>query len=258
MSHAAWKLEHLLSRSMKPDKVSGEEASVVLDGLEVPVRIKRHPRSRSLSLRIDPKNRGVLLTIAHGVPVSEALAFVYERKHWVTERLERLSEQPVIDDGSEIALRGEPYDIVWQQDGPRKPYAADGEIRLGGVREHIGRRLERWLRDEALASIREDGALYFDRAGIVDPPRVGLTNARRRWGSCSTNSGLRIHWRLIMAPEMVRRSVVAHEIAHLRHMNHSPDFYAWMDSIYQDDRIAADRWLKQHGHALQQLDFSGA
>lgn len=241
-----------------PQSGSVDSARVILDGLEVPVRIRRHPRSRSLSLRIDPKNRGVLLTIARGVLLSEALDFVHERKDWVMPRLERLSEQPVIGDGSQIAFRGHGHIIEWCAKGPRKPRINDGRIMLGGVREHLGRRLERWLRDQALQVIKEDAALYFARAGIDDPPRVGLTNARRRWGSCSTNSGLRIHWRLIMAPDSVRRSVVAHEIAHLKHMNHSADFYAWMDALYQEDRKAADRWLRQHGNGLHQLDFTGA
>ncbi|WOE75830.1 M48 family metallopeptidase [Alterisphingorhabdus coralli] len=258
MSRAALTLERLLSRSARAQGGAGNGTSVILDGLEVPVRIKRHPRSRSLSMRIDPKNRGVSLTIAHGVPVSEALAFVHERKDWVTERLERLSEQPVVGDGAELAFRGEPYQVQWRADEGRQPCIIGDQIILGGDKDLIGRRLERWLRNEALETIKADAALYFDRAGIADPPRVGLTNARRRWGSCSTNSGLRIHWRLIMAPDMVRQSVVAHEVAHLRHMDHSADFYAWMDAIYQDNRIAADRWLKRHGHALNQLDFGEA
>ena len=48
----------------------------------------------------------------------------------------------------------------------------------------------------------------------------------------------------------VRRSVVAHEVAHLRHMNHSPDFYAWLDHLFEGDRKSADRWLKAHGRGL--------
>ncbi|MEO1043966.1 MAG: SprT family zinc-dependent metalloprotease [Pseudomonadota bacterium] len=250
-------LERLLSRSAGRAVPSAEPLSVMLDGLEVPVRIRRHPRSRSLSLRIDPKHRGVLLTVARGVPVREALAFVHERKDWVTERLERLREQPVIGDGSQIAFRGDPYIITWDAQARRKPQIVDDRIEIGGDKAHIGRRLERWLRDQALGAVRQDTALYCQRAGIADPPRVGLTNARRRWGSCSSNSGLRIHWRLIMAPDNVRRCVVAHEVAHLRHMNHSAAFYAWMDALFQEDRIAADKWLKQHGPGLQQLDFSG-
>jgi hypothetical protein len=56
-----------------------------------------------------------------------------------------------------------------------------------------------------------------------------------------------------MAPPMVRRSVVAHEVAHIRHMNHSPAFYAHLDALFPGERKAADRWLKQHGSDLYRV-----
>lgn len=255
-------LADLLARSARAEKLrpspigDADITALAYDGVDVPVRIRRHPRSRSISLRIDPQARGILLTMPRGVPVAEALAFAHQRKDWVMQRLDRLSAQPVIGDGSEIAFRGHPHIIRWSQKGARKPHIADGEIVLGGAGENVGRRIERWLREEALDAIRADAAVYFARAAISNPPRVGLTNARRRWGSCSTHSGLRIHWRLIMAPDMVRRSVIAHEVAHLRHMDHSAEFYGWLDTLFQENRIAADRWLKQHGQGLYQLDFA--
>jgi predicted metal-dependent hydrolase len=56
-----------------------------------------------------------------------------------------------------------------------------------------------------------------------------------------------------MAPVYVRRSVIAHEVAHIRHMNHSADFYAWLDALYEGNRKAADQWLKMHGTGLQRV-----
>jgi predicted metal-dependent hydrolase len=56
-----------------------------------------------------------------------------------------------------------------------------------------------------------------------------------------------------MAPASVRRSVIAHEVAHMRHMNHSPDFYAWLDVLFEGNRKAGDQWLKMHGTGLQRV-----
>ena len=60
-----------------------------------------------------------------------------------------------------------------------------------------------------------------------------------------------------MAPDEVRRSVVAHEVAHLRHMNHSADFYAWLDALFEGDRKSADHWLKAHGRGLYLVGEGG-
>ncbi|MEM8725649.1 MAG: M48 family metallopeptidase, partial [Pseudomonadota bacterium] len=59
-----------------------------------------------------------------------------------------------------------------------------------------------------------------------------------------------INWRLVQAPDHVRRSVVAHEVAHLVHFDHSPAFHALLSDIYEHDIKVADRWLKQHGRSL--------
>lgn len=100
-------------------------------------------------------------------------------------------------------------------------------------------------REVYLADLSE----YCDRAQC-DIPSLSIGDARRRWGSCSGKQAIRLNWRLIMAPPMVRRSVVAHEVAHLKHMNHSKDFYAHLDVVFEGDRKAADRWLKTHGNSL--------
>ena len=77
-----------------------------------------------------------------------------------------------------------------------------------------------------------------------------LTNARRRWGSCARDGTIRINWRLVMAPPYVRRSVVAHEVAHLVHFDHSPAFHAFLGEIYEADIRMANRWLKREGKSL--------
>jgi predicted metal-dependent hydrolase len=81
-------------------------------------------------------------------------------------------------------------------------------------------------------------------------PPLSLSNARRRWGSCSARGTIRLNWRLVMAPDAVRRSVVAHEVAHLVHFDHSREFRALLGSLFEGDLAAADRWLKREGPGL--------
>ena len=83
-------------------------------------------------------------------------------------------------------------------------------------------------------------------------PAVGLSNARTRWGSCSSLSGIRLHWRLIHLPLPLIDYVVAHEVAHLVEMNHSPRFWSVVESLYPG-HVAARKALRQAAAALPSI-----
>jgi predicted metal-dependent hydrolase len=85
---------------------------------------------------------------------------------------------------------------------------------------------------------------------MIALPDLRLTRAQRRWGSCSTSGTVRINWRLVQAPDRVRRSVVAHEVAHCLHFDHSPAFHAELARLFEGDVAEADRWIKAHGRSL--------
>ncbi|HCH93759.1 MAG TPA: metal-dependent hydrolase, partial [Erythrobacter sp.] len=95
----------------------------------------------------------------------------------------------------------------------------------------------------------EDAADYCAR-GQLAPAPVRLSRARKRWGSCSSEGVLRLNWRLVQAPDAIRRSVVAHEVAHLVHFDHSPAFHALLARLYEGDIAQANRWLSAHGREL--------
>src|SRR5690606_31499520 len=110
-------------------------------------------------------------------------------------------------------------------------------------------RLQRWLQGEARLLFAADLADYCERAGRP-PAKLALSSARRRWGSCARSGAIRINWRLVMAPDFVRRSVVAHEVAHLVHFDHSPGFHRLLGALFEGDLQSADAWLKREGRGL--------
>jgi predicted metal-dependent hydrolase len=120
---------------------------------------------------------------------------------------------------------------------------------LGGSASGLEARVRRWLEAEALRLCESDMRDYCAAAGLAPVP-VSLSRAQRRWGSCSDRQRIRINWRLVQAPDFVRRSVVAHEVAHLVHFDHSPAFHALLARIFEGEIQAADRWLKEHGRGL--------
>ncbi len=226
-----------------------ERRSLMVAGRELPVAIRTLRTARRMTLRIAPDGSEARITMPPWGRSGEALAFARERSDWLALQLAAVPPRSAPGVGEVLAYRGERLTIAWRTDAPRRPVLDDGAVHLGGPRESLERRLHRWLESEALRLFGEDIA-DFAAAAQVAQPRVLLSRARRRWGSCTSGGIVRLNWRLVMAPDFVRRSVVAHEIAHLVHFDHSIGFHAFLGDIYDGDLAAANRWLKREGRAL--------
>jgi predicted metal-dependent hydrolase len=239
-------LTRLLLRKPAP---SESPERLTINGRDYALVVRRHPRARAIRLRTDPAKGALLLTLPRHARLGEGIAFARTQADWIEASFARAGSGAPIAPGALIPYRGADHRIDWDARHGRTVLAADGIIRLGGAEDLVETRLTRWLKAEAKRLCTADLADYCGRAS-VPVPALALSSAARRWGSCSANGTIRINWRLVMAPDMVRRSVVAHEVAHLKHMNHSADFYAWLDHLFEGDRKTADRWLKAHGRGL--------
>lgn len=229
---------------------------IEVDGRSYPLRIKRLAQAKRMSLRADPVRGEIKVSGPAHLRTAEALAFARSRRTWLAERFAAAAAPVRLEPGASIGYCGEPLEIVHDPAGGRG-VRIDGEhLHVGGPPELAGKRVERWLRREAKRLMAQDLAFYCARAGC-DHPDLSIGDARSRWGSCSSRGHIRLGWRLVMAPPAIRRSVVAHEVAHLIHMNHSPRFYALLDEIFEGDRKSCDAWLKTHGGGLHMIGADG-
>lgn len=226
-----------------------QDPTIEVGGLLLPVQVRRNALAKRLTLRLAPDGKAVQVTIPRWTPTREALAFARQGAPWLERQLEKVVPARGIADGTIIPFRGLPHAIRHDPALSRRVRLEENAIRLGGPADSLASRLERWLRSEAQTKLADDLAYYCARAGR-SAPALSLSGAQRRWGSCSTKGVIRINWRLIMAPDNVRRSVVAHEVAHLQHFDHSPEFHAALRALFEDDLSAADRWLKREGRSL--------
>ena len=231
---------------------SNGDPVVDVEGEAVPVRILRNPRAKRLSMRVDAVKREIRITMPVYAPSAAAMEFVGKKKEWIAARMQSAPDAAPLVAGAQLAFEGEPHIIRWEESLPRRVARKDGELRLGGPEAMVAQRILRWLKSEAREIFTVEIAEYCAIAE-EEPPRLSLGDPRSRWGSCSSRGTISLSWRLIMAPPNVRRSVIAHEVAHIRHMDHSREFYAWLDDLYEGDRKAADRWLKMHGTGLQRV-----
>ena len=222
---------------------------IVIDGRELPLVVRRLRHARRLTLRLAPDGREVRVSMPSWGRVGDAVEFARLRSGWLAAQLARLPEPQVVAPGATLAYRGETLRIDWHDQAPRRPVLDDGALVLGGPHESMDARIRRWLESEALRLCADDLAHYCALGGHA-VPRLALSRAQRRWGSCAADGSIRINWRLVMAPDFVRRSVVAHEVAHLRHFDHSPAFHAELARMFEGDVDDANRWLKREGRAL--------
>lgn len=215
----------------------------------VPIALRRHPTAKRLTLRLAPDGSEVRITLPRWARSTEAIAFAHARRDWLAAQLAKVPQHEVPGPGSAILYRGETITVDWDEQAARRPALSDGAVRLGGPRTGLEKRLQRWLEREALALFEADMRDYTATASL-EPVPVAISRAQRRWGSCSDKTRIRLNWRLVQAPDHVRRSVVAHEVAHLVHFDHSPAFHALLGEIYEGDIAQADRWLKDKGRGL--------
>jgi predicted metal-dependent hydrolase len=225
------------------------ELTVRIGERELPLAIRRHPRARRLVMRLAPDGSEVRITLPRWGRSEDALVFAHARIEWIASQLSTLPAVQAPQPGGAVFYRGAELAIDWHAAHPRKPRLEGAAMRIGGPVESLSARLQRWLEAEAQRLLEDDLAFYCERARHAAPP-LKLSRAQRRWGSCSDRRAIRINWRLVQAPDAVRRSVVAHEVAHLTHFDHSPAFHALLASLFEDDLREADGWLKVHGRSL--------
>lgn len=224
-------------------------ARIDIAGRTLPIELKRLERARRLTLRLAPDGSAVKVTLPKWCAARDAISFAHARADWLARQLAKVPEPCDPASTGRVLYRGTTLAIDWSPSHSRRPLTAVGTVRLGGAEQTISRRLARWLEQEAAAHFEADAAHYCRRASLPCAP-VRLSRAKRRWGSCSSAGVIRLNWRLIQAPDAVRRSVVAHEVAHLVQFDHSPRFHALLGEIYEDDISAANAWLSAHGRTL--------
>jgi len=217
------------------------------------IRLRRHRRARRYTLRIHPSDREAILTMPPRGTLAEAKDFAQRHGGWIAARLGRLPKAAPFQPGTIVPVRGIAHRIVHRA-GMRGTVWAEtresGEriLCVAGEPEHIDRRVHDHLKREARCDLQKAAQAYAQALG-VKVKRLSIRDQSSRWGSCTSAGSLSFSWRLILAPGFVLDYVVAHEVAHLREMNHGARFWRLVGEMIADvDK--PQLWLNQHGSAL--------
>jgi hypothetical protein len=220
--------------------------------LPVPIEIRKLRSARRLRLRFDEASHSLKLTCPWRTSRRAALSWALDQRDWIETQLARAEPGEPFEPGAKIPLEGDEVILAWVPGTPRTPSLIDAELRAGGPSEGFARRIELFLRRRALEVMSQEAAEYAEAAG-VNVTSVSVGDAGTRWGSCSSRGSIRLSWRLILAPPEVRRFVVAHEVAHLVHLDHSPKFKALEAKLYGPGLAAAKAQLRRLGPRLKRI-----
>jgi predicted metal-dependent hydrolase len=213
---------------------------------EQPFEVRRSARARRVRVTVEGDG-AVRVTLPRRAPARAAAEAVRELAPWIERRRAQLVRAAAEVErapgtvpylGRTLRLRPEPGRTRVHRRGDVLLVPA-GDARAA---------LERWYRRAARAEIAGRLVAAATRAGVT---YTGLTirGQRTRWASCSAGGGMSFNWRLLLAPEAVLDYVIEHEVCHLSVMDHSPRFWALMESRVPGWREQA-AWLRRYGATL--------
>lgn len=211
------------------------ERSIALGTRIIHYRLTRS-RRRSIGMTID--QRGLRVGAPPAAPLVDIERFILDNAAWVLGKLDEWQHDAkrfVIADGAKLPILGAPWTLRLASGNARLDWIEESREMVFSLRANADPKstLSRLLREHALDVFLERAVRFAPRLK-QDLPSITLSNAQTRWGSCSSKSGVRLNWRLIHLPYPQIDYVIAHEFAHLEHMNHSPRFWAEVERLYPD------------------------
>lgn len=220
------------------------------------VKVKKSTRARRMALRLDAKERVFHLVLPKGMSLKSAKAFIDEHERWMKEKLRELPRPVTFDHGETIPVFGRQRTIRIIKRKTLKTtdvILKHNEIlvvtNLDDPTSRIKRALAKWAKDRLTE-------LSLEKAKEIGEEIKAITvrDTKSRWGSCAEDGGLSFSWRLIFAPNEAFDYVVAHEVAHLRHMNHGRHFWNLCRAL-SDDFLEGQYWMQAYGQDLMRYGY---
>ena len=243
----------LTRKGLRDRNAADDPPHVDLDhaGRAIRVALRRVAQARRFTLRVSATTGEVVLTLPRRASLTEALRFADRQCGWIAARLESVPQIIPLEPDAIVPLRDIPHRLVHRPEMRSTQIEnRDGEFHLvvGGTLTHVSRRTTDFLKREAKRDL-EAAVQKYAAALNVRPAGLSLKDTKSRWGSCASSRKLAFSWRLIFAPAYVLDYLAAHEVTHLREMNHSDRFWQLLYGICPETDRAED-WLKMNGAKL--------
>ena len=225
---------------------AGREPRLTIEGRPWPVRVVRHATARRVTLRVEPWEDVVRLTLPRRASLRDALVWAADQEAALAGAAGRRVVARPFRVGGSVPLDGIERRI-WLGEG--RGVRLGEQIAVGGDEAGLSLRLHRALKDHARSLLDRDTRALAQSDGLTIRS-VGIGDPSSRWGSCAADGRLRYSWRLILMPPWVRAMIVAHEVAHLRHPHHQRMFHVEHRRLLGTSTHPATAWLTANGRGL--------
>lgn len=220
------------------------------------IMVKKSRRARRLALRLDAKDRRFHLVIPKGMSLKRAVAFAEEHDAWMNEKLRLLPEEVELKDGRRIPVLGKMRRIRVSYDRRLERTEiemTERDILVSTPLRDPAPRIQRFLKNLARETLTEMAERKANRLGRP-VQAITIRDPKTRWGSCSEDGKIAFSWRLILAPPAAMDYVVAHEVAHLEHMDHSDRFWTCCRRLSRE-YLEGKFWMQNHAHELMRYSI---
>jgi hypothetical protein len=226
--------------------------------IPVPVRVRRHVNAKKMVLRLSPQGDELRLTLPQKLAERHGKLFVQKQRAWIVGQVSNMAEAIPFEPDITLPLFGQNCRLIHhatQRGTIHQEESEKGSLAIGGQIEFFHHRVEQYIYQQAKQRF---GLLAQQLSSQLDvrPASVTIKDTHSRWGSCSSKRRINLSWRLAFAPQEVAHYVVAHEVSHLKHMDHSPAFWQTVAEL-QPDYEAHKDWLRKYGKELHRYGKKG-
>jgi predicted metal-dependent hydrolase len=213
------------------------------DGEALHYQLERRQR-RTVGLKITAD--GLVIHAPKRILLAQLESIILHKADWIRKKLASISAKQIPamqwQDSEQLLLLGNAITLSLAHDlRSRAVNYQPGVLHLAMPNHNdqaaVARKVLQWYKQQALLDFARRLQLFSTRLGVA-LPKLLLSGARTRWGSCNSKQEVRLNWRLLQAPPHLINYVICHELAHLKEMNHSAKFWAVVASIYPDYKSA--------------------
>ena len=220
------------------------------DEPDLEIFLRRNSNARRITLRISALDGKITVTGPNNVDYKELKSFAESKKTWLKSKRKSFEPPILVSEGIKIPIGGIDTKISFGEFQMQKKV---GSILYICQQKPVSTQVKKYLKEICRVQVDNMCKGFAERLG-AQFRKITLRDTRSRWGSCSNDAKLMFSWRLVMAPENILAYVAAHEIAHLKYMNHSNEFWQTVEYLfgpYKNERT----WLKQNGSSLHRYKF---
>lgn len=213
---------------------------------------------KTIGLKITAQ--GLVVHAPKRISHSQLQDILLQKSHWIQQKLHQREAQQVLpmqwQDGEPLLFMGQDIQLSLSRHAKSLPVMLVGDmlcVRSPNVDDPawVAQRVLQWYAQQALPDFTRRVQLLATQMGEA-VTRVALSNAKSRWGSCNSLKHIRLNWRLIQAPPHIIQYVVAHEMAHLKEMNHSPRFYSVLGQLFPQ-HLQVEKEMKAWSSVLHRM-----